>query len=147
MRIAIFVTLGVVLALALVLLARQRRRAGELRIYAVGLFAAALIYVGFVTLRAGSGRGPALELAGVAVFGLLAWRGVRTGSGTLLAVGWAAHVLWDVLLHLSDAPGSAYTPDWYPWLCVGFDLVIAGALVRRPRRPTRAAPVGGSRAE
>ena len=51
----------------------------------------------------------------------------------MLAAGWAAHVAWDVLLHLSGA-GAEYTPHWYPWLCVSFDLVMAGAVLASSRR-------------
>jgi hypothetical protein len=49
------------------------------------------------------------------------------------------HVLWDVSLHLSGA-GAMYTPDWYPWGCVSFDLVVAGAVLTAapPGRPSAA---------
>jgi hypothetical protein len=68
----------------------------------------------------------------------MAWLG-RERRAALLAAGWAAHVPWDLLLHLGDKPGAAYTPDWYPWMCVSFDLVIAGAIIGRPRRLARVA--------
>jgi hypothetical protein len=50
-------------------------------------------------------------------------RGTRV-SLAWLALGWTAHVAWDVGLHL-DRP-QVIVPAWYPLLCVGFDLVVAG---------------------
>jgi hypothetical protein len=96
------------------------------RIVGIGLVVAALVYVAFA-LRAGA-PGPwlAAELAGTAIFAAVAAVGVRF-SGWVLALGWGTHVLWDVLLHLSGA-GGAFTPDAYPWMCVGFDLLVAGHL-------------------
>ena len=124
---------GVVLALALVFVARCRPPEGERRVYAVGLLAAAVVYVAFAAAGGASAAWLGLESLGVLGFGALAWLGVRRSSA-LLAAGWAAHVLWDVLLHLSGTQGAAYTPGWYPWLCVGFDLVIAAALLAGPRQ-------------
>lgn len=124
--------LGAALALALVGLARGYPPGRERRVYGVGLAAAALVYVGF-GLAGGAGAGwLALEVFGVLIYGAAAWAGLR-GRPWLLALGWAAHVLWDVLLHLSGA-GSGYTPRWYPWLCVSFDLVIAAAVLASSRR-------------
>ena len=36
-------------------------------------------------------------------------------------------------LHLAG-PGGAFTPAWYPWLCLGFDLPIAFAVMAQGRR-------------
>ena len=68
----------------------------------------------------------ALEALGLLLYGAAAWIGFRK-STTLLALGWAMHPVWDVALHLQGA-GAAYTPDWYPWGCVSFDLVVGGAV-------------------
>ena len=38
------------------------------------------------------------------------------------------HPVWDVALHLTGT-GAGYTPDWYPWGCVSFDLMVAGAVL------------------
>jgi hypothetical protein len=48
-----------------------------------------------------------------------------------LVAGWVAHVGWDAGLHL-DRP-QLVIPLWYPLLCVGFDLVVAGYLLSRIR--------------
>jgi hypothetical protein len=61
------------------------------------------------------------------LYGLVALIGFKRWPA-VLAAGWTAHVAWDVLLHL-DGAGAAYTPGWYPWLCVSFDLVLAGAVM------------------
>jgi hypothetical protein len=117
--------LGAVFSLALAGLARTYPPGRERRVYAVGLVVAALIYVGFGVMGGAGARWLALETLGVLLFGATAWGGLR-GRPWLLAVGWAAHVAWDAPLHLSGA-GSVYTPLWYPWLCLSFDLVMAGA--------------------
>jgi hypothetical protein len=59
---------------------------------------------------------------------MLAFLGIRH-SAWLLALGWASHIGWDLLLHPADA--SSYAPWWYPAVCLGFDLVVAGAVVAR----------------
>jgi len=116
---------GAALASLLVLFAR-RGRPGSRRVYAVGLVVAALLYVLFAIL----GNAPALwigiELLGLVLFGFAAYMGVRAPS--LLILGWIAHVAWDVVLHVG-AEGADYTPAWYPWLCVSFDLAIACAVL------------------
>ena len=124
--------LGTVLALALVGLARTYPPGRERRVYAVGLVIATLIYVGFGVAGGAGVPWLVLETLGVLLYGAAAWGGLR-GRPWLLAAGWAAHVAWDVLLHLSGT-GSEYTPRWYPWLCVSFDLVMAGAALASSRR-------------
>jgi hypothetical protein len=124
--------LGAVLALALVGLARRYPPGRERRVYAVGLVIAALVYVGFGAAGGAGGRWLAVETLGVLLYGVAAWVGLR-GRPWLLAAGWAAHVAWDVPLHLSGS-GSGYTPGWYPWLCVSFDLVVSGAVLASSSR-------------
>ncbi len=128
----IALVLGAALALALVGLARRYPPGRERRVYAVGLVVAALVYVGFSAAGGAGARWLAVENFGVLLYGAAAWAGLR-GRPWLLAAGWAAHVVWDVLLHLSGT-GSEYTPHWYPWLCVSFDLVMAGAVLASSRR-------------
>ena len=119
---------GAMLAFPLVYIARRRSPERAPRIYAVGLVVAALIDVGFAAFGGASARWVAFETVGVVGFGAIAWMGLRRGA-LLLGAGWAGHVLWDVLLHLGDAPGAAYTPAAYPWLCLSFDLIVAGAVL------------------
>jgi hypothetical protein len=115
------ILVGAVLGALFAAFARSRK-AAEVRVLALGLTVVALIYVGLAL--AGTARDWLLvEMAGVALFGGLAWLGLRA-SRWWLAVGWVAHVAWDVGLHLG--PAQAVVGGWYPLLCVGFDLVVAG---------------------
>jgi hypothetical protein len=124
--------LGVALASALVAFARSYPPTSERCIYAVGLVLTALVYFVLAVWGRASGQWLALESLGVILYGAAALGGLR-GRPWLLAMGWAAHVAWDVFLHLSGT-GSEYTPNWYPWLCVSFDLVVAGAALASSRR-------------
>lgn len=123
------VLVGVVLALALVRFARGRGRgrASAARIYAAALLIAAILYQVFALAGQAEVRWLLIEGAGVLLYGAAAWVGLRRWLA-VLALGWAVHVLWDVALHM-DGPGAAFTPAWYPWLCIGFDLVVAGAVL------------------
>jgi hypothetical protein len=96
-------------------------------LYALGLIVTALLYVVFAATRGASGGWLALECIGVLLYGALAFAGFR-GNAIALALGWAGHPVWDVLLHRSGS-GAAYTPTWYPMACVGFDLVVAIAIL------------------
>jgi hypothetical protein len=123
---------GVVAAVGLVRFAHGLGAQRARRVYAVGLVVAALIYVGFAVVGRASARWLAAETIGLALYSAAAWAGLRHWP-MLLALGWAAHVAWDVVLHL-DGAGAAYTPSWYPWLCVSFDLVLTGAVLVQVRR-------------
>jgi hypothetical protein len=119
------ILLGAVLGGLIVLLARTRSRTAQTRLLALGLALAALIYVALAL--PGEDRGwLALEVAGLGVFGGVAWLGVRV-SPWWLVLGWVAHVAWDVGLHLERT--QAVVAPWYPLGCVGFDLVVAGYLL------------------
>jgi hypothetical protein len=48
----------------------------------------------------------------------------------MLAVGWLAHIFWDVLVH-QHGGGMSFVPDWYPATCAAYDLVIALYLARQ----------------
>lgn len=122
----IALVVGILLAFGF-LMWTTRQADGGRRFYAIGLAVTALIYFVFALAGGGSGRSLGLEALGVLLYGVVAWVGYRQ-SIALLALGWAMHVVWDVALHLQGA-GAAYTPDWYPWGCVSFDLVVAGAVL------------------
>lgn len=133
--------LGTALSLCLVWLARTYAPGRERRVYSAGLVIAALLYVAFGVVGGAGARWLALESLGVLFYGAAAWGGLRGRHYWLLAAGWAAHVAWDVALHLTGA-GAEYTPSWYPWLCVSFDLVMAGAVLVSSRR--RVADIRGT---
>lgn len=123
---------GVILAFLFVLMARAGGPESERRLYAVGLLAAAIFYLVFGLVGGASARWLAVESLGVIIYGALAWAGLRWHPW-LLALGWAAHVAWDLLLHLSGA-GAEYTPPGYQWVCLSFDLVVAAAVLMSTRR-------------
>jgi hypothetical protein len=116
------IVLGAALALPYVAYARTRRRPAV--IFAAGLIVAAAIYVGFA-LFAADWHSVVVEFWGVLLFATIALVGLR-GPSHLLALGWLAHVGWDLLLHPVQLSGHA--PWWYPALCIGFDLFVAGAI-------------------
>jgi len=133
----LYLLLGVVLAGVFLTLA-QLRKQDDWLVVAIGLPVAELAYVGF-GLMAGNGRWAAYDAVGVVVYRLIAWLGLRV-SPRWLVLGWAAHPLWDVLMHLSG-PGAEIAPQSYAVSCVPFDLIVAGFVAARPRIP-RAGPVG-----
>lgn len=132
------VIIGLVGSVALVLLGRSLRRRRELLVYGVGLGITAVGYVVFALLRGAPAGYLGPELVGAVLFGSAAVLGTRRWPA-LLAVGWTAHVVWDLLLHPASAP--AYAPVWYPWFCVGFDVFvggyIAGLITEQRARPAR----------
>lgn len=124
------IIIGAGLAIGFIFLARLSKSfSGEKIIYAVGLVCAALIYVGF-GLFSNSTNWVIIELAGLPVYGAFAWLGLKR-SGWFLAVGWIMHVFWDALLHGSS---TAFVPNWYIGLCIGFDLVVGGYIGFRELR-------------
>ena len=129
------ILIGAVLGALFAIFARMRKRA-EPRVLALGLLVAALIYVG-LALAHPERRWLLIELAGVVLYGGLAWLGLRF-SPWWLALGWLGHVGWDVGLHL-DRPQSL-VGAWYPLLCVGFDLVVAGFVVNTSLALARSRP-------
>jgi hypothetical protein len=124
---------GIVLGLASDAGARSYAPRHRLSLHSIGLVGAAVIYP---ALRSGAAAEPAerqRELGGVlagVVLTVLAVRSARRPS--LLAAGWATHALFDAVHHRSE---SSLLPDWYPALCAGYDLALAGSLVHRRHAP------------
>ena len=113
------VGLGVLAAFLLVLVGRWVGGRRENRVYAAGLVVAALIYVLLALVGGTSGREVGVELVGLALFGAVALIGMRFPLA--IGLGWLGHVLWDVVLH---RPPEAWVPEWYPALCLGFDVAV-----------------------
>ena len=122
MQTLIEIIIGVFLAIGFILLVRRNRSYTRVKqSIAIGLVVAALSYVGF-GLFSGSLRWVLIELAGVPIYAILAWLGLRKSSW-FLAVGWALHPLWDAGLHDYS---TQFVPHWYINGCIGFDLLVAG---------------------
>lgn len=130
--------IGVLSCLVFVLVARRAGWQREARLYGAALVAAALIYVGFAVGGGAARSWLVLELGGLVVFSLVALFGLRMNAWALM-LGWATHAVWDVLPHkVSEA---AFVPEWYPMVCLGFDLFLAGyiATLQSKRVPAREA--------
>lgn len=106
---------------------QQYSRQQAERWYAAALIIAALIYVGFAL--AWEPTAIWLELGGVFLYTAFALLGLRY-SPWFLALGWLAHVGWDIGVH---GDHTAYVPSWYPLLCLVYDLVIAAYIIYRHR--------------
>lgn len=116
---------GAVLAGVLVALLRHARFERVLRFWAVALSVAAAIYVGFVLVGGARAQWFWVEVAGFILFSVLAFLGF-TFSPWVLALAWFAHIAWDTLLHSQN---TGFVPQWYPAVCVGFDLVVGAYLI------------------
>ena len=115
--------LGIQCAALIIYLSSTWHPRKQLKLWSNSLIIATLIYIGFVFYNLAWGE-LSQELMGVVGYSILAFLGYRY-SPIFLAIGWALHVLWDILLH---APTSNIAPQWYPGACLGFDIVIAGYL-------------------
>jgi len=124
---------GIVLAVPVLVLARRFGAREEVRVYAASLVIAAVIYVGFALVGGAGQRWTLIELAGLVPFTAFAWLGLRSSLGWL-AAGWVAHAAWDTGLHLV-AGTPEFVPGWYPVVCIGFDLLMAGFIGSRVRIP------------
>ena len=93
-------------ALAVPYLLYVRRARDRRRVFAIGLIVAASVYIAFAA-AGGTFKDLLIELSGVGLFGILAFLGVRY-SAYILALGWVAHVGWDLLLH--PVAISSYAP-------------------------------------
>ena len=71
----------------------------------------------------------AREIAGMVAAGAVAATAARstpTAARNLVAAGWAAHAVFDVV---HDSGDDSLIPSWYPAMCAGYDLAVAGRLV------------------
>lgn len=73
------------------------------------------------------------EMIALVVFGAvgaLSARRASSTSGRVIAAGWLAHALFD-LLH--DAGENSWIPGWYPGFCAGYDLGVTAILLRQTK--------------
>lgn len=108
--------------------ARRLRQRDQIRFFAVCLLLAGVFYAACAALQGAGTRWLAIEGAGLALFALLAWSGLRRPA--VLAFGWLLHVAWDAGLHLAiEQPVIGL---WLPLLCIPFDLMVAAWLAVTP---------------
>lgn len=105
----------------LFLLLRRAGRGVPRRTLTLFLAGMPLIYLANWLRHGGTSGWLTVELSGLASFGFLAWMG-RFRAGWWLAVGIAAHGLWDVA-HVGVAP---FVPDWYATACAIVDVAMGG---------------------
>ena len=111
------IIIGIVIAAIVAFITHFLFKGRVLWVWRIGLIIAALIYVGFAI----SGDAPLeKDLLGVVIYSSFALLSIRYGL-IWLAIGWALHIGWDVIVHLE----SSHVPTWYPALCFGFDVAIA----------------------
>jgi hypothetical protein len=95
-------------------------------ILARGLIVTAFVYVYFAARAHAGPAWLAAELAGVAVYGAMALRGLR-GSAWWLVAGWGLHPVWDIAVHLIG-PGRAFAPTAFANFCLTWDPIVAGVV-------------------
>lgn len=105
------------------LLSRYTRDIVGRSLLAFLLFGAAFTYILFAVQGGEGAFWIVSELVGVAIYGTMALLGLR-GSPWWLAAGWAAHPIWDIVLHYFG-PGSSFAPESYAITCLSFDLLVA----------------------
>ncbi|HEU4629571.1 MAG TPA: DUF6010 family protein [Gemmatimonadaceae bacterium] len=91
-----------------------------------GMIVTALCYVYFAVKADAGPAWLAAELAGVALYGAMALRGLR-GSAWWLVAAWGLHPVWDVALHLVGS-GRTFAPAAFPIACLTWDPVVAGVV-------------------
>ncbi len=119
---ALWILGGVLLSLGFIAFVRRFQPRNELIVYGIALAPTAGAYV-FFALLSGATHAIPFELLGVLLFGGLGLAGLWRWP-VLIALGWAGHVAWD--LASSGSTSAPYAPFWWPPLCVGTDLFLAG---------------------
>lgn len=100
-------------------------------VLSVGLLVAAAVYIVFSLLWGDLGW-TATEVGGVLLYSLFYVAG-RKYDFRWVGAGWLLHPLWDAVLHIYGA-GHFFTPFWYGWVCVGFDVLVGVYILAVYRR-------------
>lgn len=129
------VVLGTASVSTVLLLRASGRRGSRLERWILAAFLAGMPVV-YVAAWLGQPAGTlwlALELAGLVLFGALAYLGLR-GSAWYLAVGILAHGIgWDAWHH----GAASFIADWYTLFCGGADVCIATYVATQVRALAR----------
>lgn len=126
MRRLTYVAIGIVAGFLLWAILYTLPRRPVLYFLAVFLGATAASYAGAALAGRRSTRAAKIEAAVFAAVFAAALAGLLV-SPRWIAVGYAAHGLWD-LLHLSHNLGVEVA-KWFPPVCLAFDLVVAAFIL------------------
>jgi hypothetical protein len=123
-------TAGVAGAIATDRAASTRGRRERVVALGLGLAGAAAVYplarTGLSDRRAAAGEVVALASYGAA--GVLAARRAGTDGHLIAGAGWLLHAVFDLVQGEGE---ESRLPGWYPALCAGFDVAVAGLLAGR----------------
>jgi len=120
-QLAFYVALGVILAGSLLTYFSRFAVVARYRLLAVALTIASLLYVFFAGLTLDPGW-VTVEVVGLLLFLFFIWLGFQY-SFWFVVLGWLLHIVWDIGVHPQET--APYVPQWYAWICVGFDAVVA----------------------
>jgi len=119
---------GILLSIPLILYCNSLKGKALIHILGTSLLIAAVIYIGFAIVW-GDSTWIVIESLGLLGYGFFYWLAIRY-SLLWIAIGWAAHPIWDIALHLNGA-GAHVVPEWYAIFCVSFDISIAVYILYR----------------
>jgi hypothetical protein len=124
MRHALGLAAGLAMAACTEVAVRRFDAARRRQAYAAALPFAAAIYP--ACRRGGRlSRAGRIEIAALAAYGAFA---AAARDDRVLAAGWASHAVFDAVHHGGH---DSLIPDWYPAVCAGYDLAVAGVLIGR----------------
>ena len=119
---------GVIFAGVTLLIPSLLARDTAFGLLAILLGMIASVYLGYA-LNDGRLRAFQVEYVGMVAFAALATIALARHSAVLLALGYLAHGLWDLIHHRRNV--DTRMPWWYVPLCLGYDTVVAIYVVAR----------------
>ena len=119
---------GVIFAGVTLLIPSLLARDTAFGLLAILLGMIASVYLGYA-LNDGRLRAFQVEYIGMVAFAALATIALARHSAVLLALGYLAHGLWDLIHHRRNV--DTRMPWWYVPLCLGYDTVVAIYVVAR----------------
>ena len=125
---AVSAAVGAIAGIGTDLVTEHRSSKQRAMALAAGLIVAAAIYP-LARRERRPGAPLAREIAGLIGSGAIltaAARSTPTQARNLVAAGWAAHAVFDMV---HDGGEASKIPSWYPAMCAGYDLAVAGRLV------------------
>ena len=120
-QLAFYAASGVILAGGLLFYCRRYSVVTRYHLLAIGLSIASFLYVIFALFSLNN-IWITMEVVGLLLFLMFIWLAYHY-SFWFIALGWLLHIVWDIGVHAHET--APYVPQWYAWLCVGFDAVVA----------------------